>query len=64
VAPCGLSSFFLELPLFMGRIALIFQNRFSISALFGNFAAIVANAGDLACLQCVAGKGARAPTVN
>jgi len=37
VAPCGLSSIFLDLPLFMGRTALIFQNRFSISALFRNF---------------------------
>lgn len=38
VAPCGLSSIFLELPLFMGRTALIISNCFSISALFPNFA--------------------------
>ena len=39
VAPCGLSPIFLELPLFMGRTALIFQNHFVRSVLFRNFAA-------------------------
>jgi len=34
----NISSIFLELPLFMGRTALIFQNRFFVSALFRNFA--------------------------
>ena len=38
VTPYGLSSIFLEMPLFMGRTALIIQKCFSISALFRNFA--------------------------
>ena len=37
VPPCGHFPNFLEMPLFMGRTALIFQNRFATSALFCNF---------------------------